>query len=115
MGTTVLEAGPSPAPSLHVYAHCLKGQPGGVALLAINTDQGTAQSFELATASDRYTLSASQLQSAQVQLNGSELKLGGDDAIPSFAGVSTGSGQVTFAPATITFLAIPNANNASCR
>ena len=37
MGTTVLDAGASPAPSLHLYAHCLRGQPGGVALLAINT------------------------------------------------------------------------------
>jgi len=26
-----------PAPALHLYAHCLRGHPGGVALLAINT------------------------------------------------------------------------------
>ena len=30
-------------------------------------------------------------------MNGSELKLGGDDALPSLTGVSTASGQVTFA------------------
>lgn len=115
MGPTVLDAGPSPAPALHLYAHCLRGQPGGVALLAINTDRAAPQSVELATASDRYTLSASELQSAQVQMNGRELKPGSDDALPSFAGISTASGHVTFAPATITFLAIPSANNASCR
>ncbi len=40
MGTTVLDPGPSAAPGLHLYAHCLRGQPGGVALLAINANAG---------------------------------------------------------------------------
>ena len=44
MGTTVLDPGLSAASNLHLYSHCLRGQPGGVALLAINTDQSAAQS-----------------------------------------------------------------------
>jgi hypothetical protein len=118
MDTTVLDAGPSPAPTLHLYAHCLRGQPGGVALLAINTDRTVSQSLNLPTAAERYTLSVpsvENLEDMHVQLNGTELKLGADDAIPEFAGVPTSSGRLTFAPATLTFLAIPNANNASCR
>lgn len=118
MGTTVLDPGPSPAPSLHLYAHCLRGQPGGVALLAINADRAASLSIDLAIAAERYTLSApsaQNLQDTHVQLNGTELKLGTEDAIPQFTPVPTGSKQVTFAPTTITFLAIPNANNASCR
>ncbi len=115
MGTTVLEAGPSPAPAVKLYAHCLRGQPGGVALLVINTDRTTSQSIELLTASERYTLSVSDLQDRHVQMNGVEMKLGVDDAIPQLSGVSTGSGEQTLAPATITFFAMPNANNASCR
>jgi hypothetical protein len=39
MGTTVLDAGASPSPDLHLYAHCLRNHPGGVALLAINADR----------------------------------------------------------------------------
>ncbi len=118
MGMTVLEVGPSPAPSLHLYAHCLRGQPGGVALLAINTDQTSSHALELTTAAERYTLSApspKNLEDNHVQLNGTELKLGADDGILPLAPLATGSGQVTFAPATISFLAIPMANNASCR
>jgi hypothetical protein len=115
MGTTVLDPGPSPAPGLHLYAHCLRGQPGGVALLAINTDRTASQSVALATAAERYTLTAPDLQDTHTQMNGTELALGSDDAIPQLAGMRTGSGKVTFAPATITFLAIPTANNASCR
>ncbi len=118
MGTTVLDAGASPAPSLHLYAHCLRGQPGGVALLAINTDRAASHSIELRTAAERYTLSApstQDLEDTHVQLNGTELTLGTDDELSSLTGVPINSGQVTFAPATISFLTIPMANNASCR
>ncbi len=115
MGPTVLDPGPSPAPGLHLYAHCLRGHSGGVALLAINTDRTVSQSFELPAESDRYTLTARNLEDKRVDLNGNELRLGADDELPRLAGVPTQSGRVTFAPASITFLAIPNANNGSCR
>jgi hypothetical protein len=115
MGTTVLDPGLSTASNLHLYSHCLRGQPGGVALLAINTDRSASQSLDLAMAAERYTLTAPSLDATNMQLNGSELKLGEDDAMPTLTGISTGSGHLTFPPATITFLAIPNASNASCR
>ncbi len=115
MGTTVLNPGPSPAPSLRLYAHCLRGQPGGVALLVINTDREASQAIELSTATVRYTLIARKLEDTVVQLNGSELRLGKDDALPQLTGASASSGQIAFAPASITFLALPNANNDSCR
>ena len=47
MGTTVLDPGPSPAPALHLYAHSLRGVPGGVSLLVINTDQTASQSLNV--------------------------------------------------------------------
>ncbi len=119
MGTTVLDAGASPAPSLHLYAHCLRGQPGGVALLAINTDQAASHSFELTTAAERYTLSAPSAQEPGRHSCPTERYRieAGQPMTDSrrFTGVPTGSGHVTFAPATISFLAIPMANNASCR
>jgi len=118
MGSTVLDVGPSHAPSLHLYAHCLRGQPGGVALLAINTDPTSSHSLELTRAAERYTLSSpsvENLEDTNVQLNGAELKLGADDGLPPLTGVPTSSGHVTFGPATISFLVIPTANNASCR
>jgi hypothetical protein len=115
MGPTVLNPGPSPAPALHVYAHCLRGHSGGVALLAINTGRTASQSLELPTESDRYTLTARNLEDTRVDLNGDELRLGANDELPRLAGVPTQSGRITFAPASITFLAIPNANNGNCR
>jgi heparanase 1 len=115
MGPAVLNPGSSSAPALHLYAHCLRGHPGGVALLAINTGRTASQSLELPTESDRYTLTARNLEDTRVDLNGNELRLGANDELPQLAGVPTPSGRVAFAPASITFLAIPNANNGSCR
>jgi hypothetical protein len=45
MGTTVLHAGVPLREGLHVYAHCLRGSPGGVALLAINNSRRQALRF----------------------------------------------------------------------
>jgi hypothetical protein len=77
MGTTVLDPGAPIQKGLHVYAHSLRGTPGGMVLLVINTDHDAAQALAIPTAGRRYTLSASPLQSGRVRLNGAELALGG--------------------------------------
>ena len=115
MGAVVLDPGAVSAQNLHVYAQCLRDHPGGVAVLIINADENAARTLEVPTASERYTLTAHELQGTQVQLNGVELQLGAGDAIPDLKGSATRAGQVTFAPASITFLAIPKARNASCK
>ena len=115
MGTTVLNAGPSPAPSLRLYAHCLRDHSGGVALLAINTDRANSQQLDVPVQSDRYTLTAKDLLDKEVQLNGSELKLDADGNLPSLKGAPAQPGKVVFAPASITFLAIADAKNSSCQ
>jgi heparanase 1 len=86
-----------------------------VAVLAINTDRNTSQTLDLASNSQRYALTAKTLEDTHVDLNGSELKLGSNDSIPSMTGVPTDSGRITLPPASITFLAVPEAGNASCR
>jgi heparanase len=125
MGTTVLNPGDSPSPQLKLYAHCLRNAPGSnnprsnnsgaVALLVINTDRRAPLSLNLPAAATRYTLSAPDLLQSSVELNGRELKLGADDSLPQLTGTPTQAGNLTFAPASITFLALPKANNAACR
>jgi hypothetical protein len=115
MGTTVLDPGPSPAPTLHLYAHCLRNHPGGVALLVLNTNKTDAQSIQLPAAAERYSLTTHNLTDRVVLLNGSELRLGAEDALPTLKGTATPSGIITFAPVSITFLALPDAHNASCK
>jgi heparanase 1 len=115
MGTTVLDSGVSISSGLHVYAHCQRNAPGGVALLVINTDRDAPHDLKLPTPSMRYTMDAARLQDADVRLNGHTLALGTGDAVPPIAGMATSAGTVTFAPTTITFLTIPQAGNKACR
>jgi hypothetical protein len=63
---------------------------------------------------ERYALTAP-LEATSVQLNGRELRLGGNDELPELRGQPIPAGPVELAPASIMFLAIPSAGNANCR
>jgi hypothetical protein len=115
MGSTVLDSGVPIRAGLHVYAHCQLGTLGGVSLLVINTSSNAPQTLMLTSASERYTLDAANLRGGTVRLNGRTLELGVRDDLPRIAGLRTVAGALTFAPATITFLAIPAAANGACR
>ena len=66
-------------------------------------------------AGDHYTLSSGEPRSTTVHLNGAALKLGAGDDLPVLAGLPLRAGNGEFAPATITFLALPEARNGVCR
>jgi hypothetical protein len=114
MGTTVLNPGETVAGAPHLYAHCSNDTPGAVALLAINTDRSASKTITVSAASERYTLTALELEGTRVDLNGKELKLGAGDSIPQLKGVAVHAGEIALPPASITFLVIRNAQNASC-
>jgi heparanase 1 len=113
MGTTVLDAGVPLAAGQHVYAHCQRGTPGGVTLLIINNDRA-AHVMETSLEGKRYTLSAEPRESPEVKLNGEVLKLTENGDVPSLDGELTAAGRLTFAPATITFVALQKAGNHFC-
>jgi hypothetical protein len=116
MGTTVLESGIPVAVGRHVYAHCLRGKPGGVALLVINNDETRPTTFTLSVPAQRYSLAApAGLPGMEVELNGDVLKLESGDRLPKLRAARAEPGQHLFGPATITFLAVPAANNSACR
>ena len=112
----MLEAGPSPAPGVDLFAHCLAGTPGGVAVVAVNTDRTTPRALTIPGQGERYTLtSSSGLLSHAIQLNGTTLALARDGALPSLRGAALPAGTLTLPPASITFLALKDAGHASCR
>ena len=115
MGTTVLEAGVPLQHGLHVYAHCLRDVPGGVALLVIENDKEGGRTLRVPVAGERYTMSAAVLDGGKVMLNGKELGLGRGDRLPVMQGVASAAGEVRFGAGTITFLALKEAGNSSCR
>src|SRR5260370_38401822 len=115
MGTTVLDAGVAIQAGLHVYAHCQRDTPGGVALLVINTDRDAPHALMLPAASMRYTLDAASLLDERVRLNGRGLELSASGELPAIAGVPTTAALVQFAQATTTFLSLPYAANDASR
>lgn len=115
MGTGVLEAAIPPVPNLYVYAHCLRGVPGGVAMLVINADRKAGQALNVPVKAERYTLTAEDLTGSSVDLNGKHLKMEKDDTLPKLEGNATQDGSLEFSPESITFLAIAGAGNAQCR
>jgi hypothetical protein len=115
MGNVVLDPGVPIQAGLHVYAHCQRETPGGVSLLVINSDRSAPRSLMFPAASERYTLDAADLRDVTVRLNGSALGLGAFDDLPRITGAPTSAGTLAFAPATITFLAVPTAANSACQ
>src|ERR1700687_341958 len=114
MGTTVLDPQISPTPNLYVYSHCLRNHRGGVTLLVINADRQRVHEITLPSDADRYTLTAKQLRDTLIELNGKTLQLNRDGDLPQFLGQSTRASQISFAPISITFLKIANADNSNC-
>ena len=87
----------------------------GVALLALNTSQTDANAIDVPTLAEAYTLTATALQDKQVQLNGQVLSLQSNDDLPTLQGRRIPAGRVALAPASITFLRLADAANATCR
>jgi hypothetical protein len=81
----------------------------------INTDRTATRRLTVASAALRYTLDAAELTDAGIRLNGRTLGLKAGGELADIEGAAMSAGIATFDPATITFLAIPGANNSACR
>lgn len=115
MGTKVLDPGITPNASLRIYAQCMKDVPGGVTLIALNIDQTSEHALQVPLAGMLYTLSAPELLSKTVSLNGKPLALTADGSIPKLEGKPAMPGEISLPPKTITFLALPHAKNSGCQ
>ena len=114
MGKVVLDAGPNQG-DLHLYAHCQRGRPGGVTIVAVNLSRSTPVHSTLPVAAQQYRLTADELESRSVRLNGRPLALTRQGRLPALVSVRVGAGRLSLAPMSVTFLAVPNAGNAACR
>ncbi|WHO37931.1 hypothetical protein PMI04_015335 [Sphingobium sp. AP49] len=113
MGNVVLDAGQNSG-KLHLYSQCLRGKPGGVAVVAINLDTASPARFAMAGKAVRYTLTADSLDAGTVKLNGRLLTVGKDGVVPQFKGVSA-QGEQSLPAASISYMAYPDAHNPACR
>jgi len=114
MGTRVLDPGAEPDATLRIYAHCMKDGPGGVSVVALNIDKSSEHVITL-PAGERYALTAPELLSESMMLNGKPLQAAEDGTLPAVTGQQTKAGEQKLPPASITFFTVRGAGNAACR
>ena len=102
-------------PGLHLYAQCLRGHAGGVAMLALNLD-ASARNLMIADPSWLYVLSAPgrALETRTILLNGHALALAPGPNLPKITPVRHRSGKLVLPAHSIVFIAVPTANNDRC-
>ena len=105
MGKTVYASGEEIREGAHVYAHSRKDGKDGYAYLVINNSHEVT-TVELPGQAEIYALTGNgKLRSRTMLLNGRELVLGENDALPELSGV-TASGTVEVAPGGCTFIVV---------
>lgn len=113
MSPVVLDPGVAKSDAVRIYAHCAKDGKGGVAMVALNTSP-QEQMIAIAQPGEVYTLSAPDLASTSVSLNGGELHAAADGTAPMPAGDPVKAGNFHLLPDSVSFLLIPGARNKAC-
>lgn len=102
MGTQVYESG-SLAAGVDVFVHNLKGKPNKKAVLILNTND-KATSINIPTKAKQYVLTADELLTKKVKLNGVELKMTATDEVPALVGKNVKKGNIDVPAHSILFL-----------
>ncbi len=106
MGPTVYATGEAIREGAHVYAHSRKdGQAGYVYLIINNSKEATT--VELPKAAEVYALTGNgKLRSRTMLLNGKELTLGENDALPELKGQTCEAGKLELAGESCNFIVL---------
>ena len=106
MGDTVYDSGIPVAEGRHVFCHSRKDGKDGCVYLIINNSWTETTTVAFPGAAQVYALTGNGgMRSRTMCLNGRELKLGEDDALPALTGV-TAEHSVEIAPGGCTFLVL---------
>jgi len=106
MGKTVFETGEPTREGAHVYCHSRKDGKDGVVYLVINNSAETT-TVALPKNAEVYALTGNgKLRSRTMLLNGTELVLGEQDALPVLEGQAVDAGKLEVAPGGCTFIVL---------
>ena len=106
MGKTVYASGEAVREGAHVYAHSRKDGQEGYTYLVINNSWTETTTVELPKEAEAYILTGNgKFRSRTMCLNGTELVLGENDALPELKGVTV-SGSVELAPGACAFFVL---------
>ena len=107
MGTTVYDSGIAIEEGKHVYCHSRRDGKEGKAYLVINNSLESATTVELPKEATVYALTGNDGMRARTMcLNGRELVLGENDALPCLCGEEVPAGTIEVAPGGCTFIVL---------
>lgn len=104
MGTEVFESDLNVA-GVDVFIHNLKGSSNGFGVLLVNPNDVESSVF-IPSDGVKYLLTADELQSKTVRLNGEVLKLTSDGKMPSISGEKISAGKVSIPAYSMLFLTV---------
>lgn len=102
MGTKVYDAD-TLSKGVDVFIHNLKHSSDGFAALVINSNKSDF-TFEVPTDAKQYLISADELLTKTVKLNGQVLELNPDDSLPEIIGKELNAGEVNIPAQSIMFI-----------
>lgn len=113
MGTTVLASPASPSSELRLYAHCLKGNSGGVGIAAVNLGEAV-QDFPVGGNARAWIMQASPLDSKSVTVNGNRPRLAENGSLVGLEAASVPY-KLAIPGNSIAFIALDAVVNPACR
>jgi heparanase len=113
MDRTVLASPASPSPDMRLYAHCTRGQKGGVTMMALNLGS-SAQSLAVGNNAKSWVMTGAPIDTKTVSINGQAPNMAPDGTISGLDGARV-SGAVSVPGQSIAFVAVADANNTACR
>ncbi|MFA6701116.1 MAG: hypothetical protein WCR12_01400 [Dysgonamonadaceae bacterium] len=105
MGTQVYDASSS-SEGVYLFAHNTKGDDAKITFLVINTSNDD-KSIDAPGGAEIYALTAENLDSREVILNGTKLALTSNNELPETKGIATNNSQISVAPQSIAFVTVP--------
>ncbi len=102
MGTVVYDAD-STEQGVDIFAHSLKNNPKGIALLIVNTLDSSSY-VKIPSRAEQFMLTADELQTKKVRLNGVELAMTANDELPAIKGKPIKKGIIQIPAHSITFM-----------
>lgn len=112
MDNTVLASPASPSPDVRLYAQCLRGTPGGVALLAINIgDEEVA--LPVGNEATAWVMTGEPVDTRSVMVNGTVPSLDESGDIVGLDGAPVDE-SLPLGGQSIAFIAVADAGNAAC-
>jgi len=112
MGPSVLASPIASSPDVRIYAQCLRGKPGGVALATLNLG-AKPQRLSPGKGALAYAMTAAALDDRTVLINGAAPSVSDAGEVTGFTPRTIGSHMV-LSPQSINYIAVTGAHNPAC-